>query len=494
MCNVPSLGALIKGSKEYVYPGIAKKTEKYECPDCHKDLIFRKGDVRIHHFAHRKSDNPCTYYSGPSESQIHKDAKMLLKNLLERKTKIIIKKKCCGEFEIPMMTDKSKIVLEHRFEYNGLKIADVAYLEYGHLNCVVCRQFDYNFDGRILYPEEHYIKYIFEICNTHKTDKNKRPETWFELDARKVIKIANSGKNMLIFPCMRTDKCYDCVMKSRLANLEPKELIYVDVPYSDREYAKSLGMHFDFDNHRKWAIWSDNKNKDLILSKYAKIVYEDNEIENYERLSHFMMNILKDKNQQKLDLFVKKKLGRMTHPRVLAVYGHMGFDNIVRYEHYVCPRSYGLGSFLYHVECNGEALENNKKIIDVFQKYFGMTRCLVYSAKGGMTVYVIDVDDYNKHDYWNGEMCEDHNGTEYPYLFCDEDYCEGTVSVIKGLLKKTWEYNLHPYIFDNTSESDDPSECEESEEINNVSDHDKHEEYEEYEECEESEDSFDPFK
>ena len=30
-------------------------------------------------------DDPCNYYNKPSESQIHKDAKMLLKVLLEKK-------------------------------------------------------------------------------------------------------------------------------------------------------------------------------------------------------------------------------------------------------------------------------------------------------------------------------------------------------------------------------------------------------------------------
>ena len=47
MCNIPPLGAYIKGTNEYIYPKIATKTTKYECPCCHKDLMIKKGSIRI---------------------------------------------------------------------------------------------------------------------------------------------------------------------------------------------------------------------------------------------------------------------------------------------------------------------------------------------------------------------------------------------------------------------------------------------------------------
>lgn len=42
MCNIPPLGAFIKGTNEYIYPKIATKTTKYECPSYHKDLMIKK--------------------------------------------------------------------------------------------------------------------------------------------------------------------------------------------------------------------------------------------------------------------------------------------------------------------------------------------------------------------------------------------------------------------------------------------------------------------
>ena len=48
-----------------------------------KDVIFRNGKIKQPHFAHHKSDNPCYYYDKPCETQIHKDAKLLMKSLLD---------------------------------------------------------------------------------------------------------------------------------------------------------------------------------------------------------------------------------------------------------------------------------------------------------------------------------------------------------------------------------------------------------------------------
>jgi len=89
MTTIP-LGAINKKTGEYVYPKIANKNDEYYCPDCNKDLIICKGNIRVHHFRHKvDSINPCNHYSNPTESQIHKDAKLLLKSILEKNLKIM---------------------------------------------------------------------------------------------------------------------------------------------------------------------------------------------------------------------------------------------------------------------------------------------------------------------------------------------------------------------------------------------------------------------
>ena len=193
MSQLISLGAMNKHTGEYVYPKIANKKDEYVCSDCNKDLILVKGDIRVHHFRHKVDNiNPCHHYSNPTETQIHKDAKMLMKTLLERKIPISFIRNCYGcknneVYEIPEISETSNIHLEYRFQYNGLKIADVAYLDDNGLTC------------------------IFEICNTHKTCSENRPEPWFEINAKTLIKLANINNLLsLQIPCIRYEECKNC--------------------------------------------------------------------------------------------------------------------------------------------------------------------------------------------------------------------------------------------------------------------------------------------
>jgi uncharacterized protein YkuJ len=191
-----SLGAINKITKEYVYPKIANKKDKYICLVCNTDLILCQGQVRIYHFRHKIDNvNICNYYNNPTESQIHKDAKLLMKKILEMKIPIIITRKCtyCNiieEFKIPEIAINSNIQLEYRFEYNGLKIADVAYVN------------------------NNNISYIFEIYNNHKTCDENRPEPWFEIDAKTLIHMVNDiYLTSLKIPCIRSKKCNICIDK-----------------------------------------------------------------------------------------------------------------------------------------------------------------------------------------------------------------------------------------------------------------------------------------
>lgn len=306
------LGAINQDTNKYVYPLIANKNDNYNCIECNQKLILRKGNIRVHHFAHCKSDNPCNYYTKPTESQIHKDAKMLLKQLLESKRPISFIRTCrrCRskeEYEIPEMDNGSNIHIEYRFEYNGLKIADVAYTD---MNDIVC---------------------LFEIYHTHKTKNENRPEPWFELNASSIIYSVNTTKESpLKINCIRSElceKCIDthickgfgeCLLHERYENryvkdmdyqcsfncspkrckngycksiapewyfncsvtpglctncdmgIEPIRTIMLDVPFSEKNEVKRLGAKFVSFPYKKWCIPSNHHNKDIILSKYKE--------------------------------------------------------------------------------------------------------------------------------------------------------------------------------------------------------------------------------
>jgi len=254
--NIFELGAIQKNTGEYVFPKIANKTDKYICPDCNKSVIFRKGTKNIAHFAHKTDDNLCSYYIHPSESQIHKDAKMLMKKLLENKIPIKIIKNCCVckkniEHSISKISDTSKIILEYQFKYNGLKIADVAY------------------------TNNDKIIYIFEICNTHHTAEINRPEPWFEIDAMKLISLANKlGENQICIKDIRYYICSECKCKKYYhivtKNFNLSKRLYLNVSFSRKDEIKSYRGKWDSEN-KKWYIMANNSNRTEILTKFTKL-------------------------------------------------------------------------------------------------------------------------------------------------------------------------------------------------------------------------------
>jgi hypothetical protein len=195
MSQLLSLGAINKLTGEYVSPKNANKIDKYICPDCGDDLVLCQGEIRNPYFRHEADRvNPCFYYSKPTESQKHKDGKMLMKMLLETKRQMRFIRKCVSckisaEINLPEITECSTITLEHRFIYNDeLKVADVAHTLNGE------------------------IKGIYEICHTHKTCSEDRPEPWVEIDATSLITEVNTNNESLIINCKRCKKCEKCLI------------------------------------------------------------------------------------------------------------------------------------------------------------------------------------------------------------------------------------------------------------------------------------------
>lgn len=189
------LGAINKNTGDYVYPKIANKKDQYVCPECNRELILCKGVIIKPYFRHKIFANPCNHYTNCTESQIHKDAKMLMKTILESKTHIKYERECTCKKAIkiilPKFEKESNILLEYRFRYNSsTKIADIAHILNGEL------------------------KTVFEIKNTHKTKTEDRPEPWVEIDASWFINYINTNEDSpLIIKCLRRQKCEECIEK-----------------------------------------------------------------------------------------------------------------------------------------------------------------------------------------------------------------------------------------------------------------------------------------
>ena len=165
------LGAFNKNTGEYTNACDGNKLEEYICPDesCKKLVILKKGAIRIAHFSHfyKTDEEKCLYYSYPTESQIHKDAKLCISKILSGNIPIIFTRKCRScwkpmDYNFEYKSTPSSVVQEHRFLFNNsIKIADVAYISAISLE----------------------IHCIIEIFQTHQTLNQDRPEPWFEIKA-----------------------------------------------------------------------------------------------------------------------------------------------------------------------------------------------------------------------------------------------------------------------------------------------------------------------
>jgi hypothetical protein len=195
------LGAINVITNEYVLPYKAEKNNKYKCIDCQKKVVLKKGNVRKCHFAHY-SQNNCSYYEHPNESELHKEAKYKIASWLKENKSIMLIWECCKieyngkrcetmesgmEFNIHY-EENDTVIIEHR-DTNNKYIADVAVIN------------------------NNKIKYIFEIKHTHSTSTNIRPEPWFEIKSQEIFEIENKDDEDIILTCIRNNKnryCSNC--------------------------------------------------------------------------------------------------------------------------------------------------------------------------------------------------------------------------------------------------------------------------------------------
>lgn len=202
MNKIP-LGAFDIITNEYVAPKYATKDKNYKCIDCGSRLILRKGDIRVPHFAHYTQTSRCSYYEHPNESQLHKDAKFLMAQLLKQKRGIYFQRDCVecnwdgyfqGESSI-VYKEGDDVVIEYRDNANKY-VADVAVINNGE------------------------VRYIVEIKVSHETKSNVRPEPWYEVDAKDLINSVNRQEkeikeeeledDTLWFHCIRKNIVFRC--------------------------------------------------------------------------------------------------------------------------------------------------------------------------------------------------------------------------------------------------------------------------------------------
>lgn len=86
------------------------------------------------------------------------------------------------------MTKTSIVALEHSFIHNNKKKrADIAIITLAIIKCII------------------------EICHTHKTTEESRPEPWCDLYATDVLQsIKDNTSQNITFNCIRKTNCVEC--------------------------------------------------------------------------------------------------------------------------------------------------------------------------------------------------------------------------------------------------------------------------------------------
>ena len=196
MKSIKLLGAINKDTGEYIHPKFASKNDKYKCPECEQDLIFSQG--RKNYFAHKKETDPCNFYKNPTETQIRKDAKFLLKSIIENNINLKIKRNCISRFcnysfyehILEQYNHNCKVYIDYKIKHEEkTKFIDVAYID-----------------------DNNAIIALFEICCSNKTCKEDRPKNWYEINAEQLIDIVNENiqTNELSIKCIRQQLCLKC--------------------------------------------------------------------------------------------------------------------------------------------------------------------------------------------------------------------------------------------------------------------------------------------
>jgi hypothetical protein len=164
----------------------AEKGKTYICPICGDEIKLICGEINIWHFRHQNLSN--------GKSKVHEYGQQCLQLLLTNPDiNISIQKKCCNDIIKIERENICEVELEHNTKHNEENIkCDVATLD-----------------------ENGNVIHIFEIYYTHKTEEIKRPEPWFEIDAREFQESFDT--NDITFNCIRNGKCIKC--KNKKSNI-----------------------------------------------------------------------------------------------------------------------------------------------------------------------------------------------------------------------------------------------------------------------------------
>jgi hypothetical protein len=203
------LGALQVDSTRYVQPSEADRSKDYECIECGKKVILKRGEIRVPHFAHHYNTSGiagrvCGYYEHPGESEYHNDSKHKLAELLRKRGNIKIRWKCsydgCSRGLCGINTAKRQALGDTgstKFGTTKVKyeVGDTVRIEY--------RDPGGQYVADVALLNGNTVRYIFEVKHSHSTTTTDRPEPWFEITTKCLLDLQFKQGHSIHLKCVR---------------------------------------------------------------------------------------------------------------------------------------------------------------------------------------------------------------------------------------------------------------------------------------------------
>lgn len=200
--------ALIKSTRRPISADNATKDEEYICMSCDQLLILKKGETRVHHFAHYAECKKIN--SSFNESEDHLFGKYIIKYWFDNRFNISVTSGCfaCSSNTTTVLNynETCQIKLEYTYfiQDGSERRADVAIIE----------------------NSEDTPKYVIEVFYKHQTQENTRDDPWFEVSATELLeKYGSCQGNNVNLTCMRQVQCTKCFNES-FSNISPSKNIY----------------------------------------------------------------------------------------------------------------------------------------------------------------------------------------------------------------------------------------------------------------------------
>jgi hypothetical protein len=442
------MGAINKVSNERENPKFADKKNNYKCPSCERDVIFKKGQIKIPHFAHKASEIKCAFYDKPSETEIHKEAKILMKSLLDNKKELHFSRKCsdCNKHKIIDINydNNDKAIIEYKFKYNDSnRSADVA-----------------------LINTNNDIKFIFEICHKNPTKECNRPEPWVEINATELIKKINEDNDYNI-ECIREYRCEECVeknniekeiLKAKELNLQKQKEIELQ-QFKEFEYKLQIikqKLKLEEENIHKLKLDKNNEIFELELN----IKKETNEIDEIVKKYYDNIFELKDKSFELNKEIIKINSNIVFLNETNNCYYCLKYrfnDFFICINHNTCNLLNEINNSYICVKCNNVAIK-----IDKTKNYnrkncycnFGCDKCIKgkpidnkKSYKCYFYIKCFNCDNSYSYDYIFDNRINDNsliiklNDKWNNYIKDNENNIKNDVEINKNIIKSIYENN-----------------------------------------------------